>query len=232
MESLNSTIQNIEIPEEVPVMTLSSTVLFPQAIMPLFIFEPRYKTMLSDVLAQNRIFAVAALDERTENTTDAETSYSVAGIGLIRACKKNSDGNSNLVLQGISRVKFTSIISEVPYRKARIQQISSKAGGSIKQIKSCQNQLIDLIKTQRRLGANIPEEILLFLKSIDEPEDLIDLAIYTLCPHTPLKQELLETRSIIPRYQKFAKFLVAEIQNLKLNNQLKGDLNDENIGNN
>ena len=83
-------IQNIEIPEEVPVMTLSSTVLFPQAVMPLFIFEPRYKKMLSDVLAQNRIFAVATIDERTKDTTDTETPYPIAGIGLIRACKKKS----------------------------------------------------------------------------------------------------------------------------------------------
>ena len=223
-------IQNIEIPEEVPVITLSSTVLFPQAIMPLFIFEPRYKLMLRDVLAHDRIFAIATIDERTKNKTSDEISYPIAGVGLIRACKKNPDGNSNIVLQGISRVKLISTISEVPYRTVRIKQVSSKSGGSKKQIKSCQNQLIRLIQTQRRLGANIPEEVLQLLSSIDEPENLLDLAIYTLCHSTELKQELLETRNIIPRYQKFAKFLESEILNLKIDIQLKGNLNDESIG--
>ena len=225
-------IQNIEIPEEVPVMTLSNTVLFPQAIMPIFIFEPRYKKMLTDVLAQNRIFAIATLDERTQDAASSEAAYSTAGIGLIRACKKNADGNSNLVLQGISRVKFTAIISEVPYRRARVQEISSKKGGSQKQINSYRDKLIRLVHAQCRLGANIPKEILKFLSSIEEPENLLDLAIYTLCPSTILKQELLETRNIVPRYQKFTRFLESEIQNLKLNIQLKGDLNDENIGHN
>lgn len=225
-------IQDIKIPEEVPVMTLSNTVLFPQAIMPLFIFEPRYRKMLSDVLPSSRIFAVATLDERTKNIEGDEVAYPIAGIGLIRACRKNSDGNSNLVLQGISRIKFLSIISEAPYRKARIQTISSSAGGSKKQIEACRNQLIHLIQTQRRLGANIPEEIVQFLCNLDEPENLLDLAIYTLCPSTILKQELLETRGIVPRYQKFARFMEAEIRRLKINIQLKGDLNDDKIGDN
>ena len=60
-------IQEIEIPSEVPVMTMSQTVLFPQAMMPLFIFEPRYREMLQDVLEENRIFAVAALDEEKDD---------------------------------------------------------------------------------------------------------------------------------------------------------------------
>jgi Lon protease-like protein len=63
----------IDIPKQVPIMTLRSAVLFPQAIMPLFIFEPRYRQMLRDVLAKDRIFAVAALNERGEATERAET---------------------------------------------------------------------------------------------------------------------------------------------------------------
>ena len=52
----------IVLPSEVPVMTLPETVFFPQALMPLHIFEPRYREMLRNVLATNRLFAVAGLD--------------------------------------------------------------------------------------------------------------------------------------------------------------------------
>ena len=48
----------IPLPKEIAVMTLPGTVLFPQAIMPLYIFEQRYRQMLSDVLKKNRLFAL------------------------------------------------------------------------------------------------------------------------------------------------------------------------------
>ena len=58
--------QEIEIPREVPVMTMNGTVLFPHAMMPLYIFEDRYRAMLRAVLESDRVFAVAALDTRPE----------------------------------------------------------------------------------------------------------------------------------------------------------------------
>ncbi len=225
-------IENIEIPNEVAVMTLSNTVLFPQAMMPLFIFEPRYKEMISDVLNNNRIFAVATLDERTEEANNSETPYSIAAIGVVRACKKNADGSSNLVLQGLARVEFEDIVSEEPYRKARIRQILSEPGGSDDRIATIQSRLLSLIQTQRRLGAGIPKEVLQFLGNISEPESALDLAIYTLCSSTELKQELLETRGIVPRYEKFADSLQSEIERLKLDIKLKGKLDDNSIGHN
>ena len=62
----------ITLPEEVPVMTLPATALFPQALMPLHIFEPRYREMLRDVLASNRLFAVAGLDAARASEPEAE----------------------------------------------------------------------------------------------------------------------------------------------------------------
>lgn len=224
--------EDIEIPEEVPVMTLSNAVLFPQAMMPLFIFEPRYKSMLSDVLNNDRIFAVATLDERTEAATNSETPYSIAGLGVVRACKQNPDGSSNLVLQGLARVQFETITAEEPYRKACIRQILSEPGGSKDRIATIQSRLLSLIQTQRRLGAGIPKEVLHFLSNISGPEQALDLAIYTLCSSATLKQELLETRGVLPRYEKFADFLQSEIQRLKLDIRLKGKLDDKDIGNN
>ncbi|HTO02917.1 MAG TPA: LON peptidase substrate-binding domain-containing protein, partial [Opitutus sp.] len=55
---------DITLPEELPVMTLPNVTFFPQAVMPLHIFEPRYRQMLRDVLAADRLFAVAGLNTK------------------------------------------------------------------------------------------------------------------------------------------------------------------------
>jgi ATP-dependent Lon protease len=224
--------QEIEIPREVPVMTLSQTVLFPQAMMPLFIFEPRYREMLSTVLEEDRIFAVAALDERDEDAEVLETPYSIAGVGVVRACKQNPDGTSNLILQGLARVEFENFVCEEPYRRARIHKLMSESDGSEETLGSIQPTLLALVQIQMRLGAEIPEEVLQFLSNIKEPESVLDLAIYTLCPSGSFKQELLETRGILARFNKFERFLRSQVERLKLDRKLKGGLDEGGIGNN
>ena len=224
--------QEIEIPREVPVMTLSQTVLFPQAMMPLFIFEPRYREMLSAVLEGDRIFAVAALDERDEDAEVLETPYSIAGVGVVRACKQNPDGTSNLILQGLARVQFENFVCEEPYRRALIQQLISESDGSEETLGSIQPTLLALIQIQMRLGAEIPQEVLQFLSNLKEPESVLDLAIYTLCPSGSFKQDLLETRGILARFGKFERFLRSQVDRLKLDRKLKGGLDEDGIGNN
>lgn len=224
--------QEIEIPREVPVMTLSQTVLFPQAMMPLFIFEPRYREMLRSVLEADRIFAVASLDEREDDAEALETPCSIAGVGVVRACKQNPDGTSNLILQGLARVEFENIVCEEPYRRARIHQVLSESDGSETTLAAIQPTLLALVQTQMRLGAEIPQEVLQFLSNIREPENVLDLAIYTLCPSGRFKQELLETRGILARFGKFERSLRSQIERLKLDRKLKGGLGEDEIGNN
>jgi len=225
-------IQEVEIPREVPVMTMSQTVLFPQAMMPLFIFEPRYREMLRDVLNEERIFAVAALDEEKKDAQALETPYPIAGVGVIRACKQNEDGTSNLILQGLARIKFDEIICEEPYRRARIQQVFSVSDGSGKSRDAIKSTLLAHLQTQIRLGAEIPLELLKFLAKIKEVENMLDMAIYTLCPPGRIKQELLETCGILERFEKFQRVLHSQIERLKIDYKLKGGLNDSDISDN
>src|SRR5690554_6058700 len=107
----------IILPDELPVMTLPNITFFPQALMPLHIFEPRYREMLKDVLATNRLFAVAGLNEKLAGQPNQfEPPHRIASVGIIRACQKNADGTSNLLLQGLCRVEFLEIVTDAPYR--------------------------------------------------------------------------------------------------------------------
>jgi Lon protease-like protein len=121
----------IQVPDEVPVMTLPNLAFFPQALLPLHIFEPRYRRMLTDVLETNRIFAVACLDTGAAAASlSSEPPHRVACIGLVRACQKNDNGTSNLLLQGLCRVSIEAIVSEEPYRRIRIRALASEPGAA------------------------------------------------------------------------------------------------------
>src|SRR6185295_3682837 len=112
----------MELPNEVPVMTLPSATLFPQALLPLYIFEPRYRHMLSDSLKSNRMFSVAM--QKPGRTR--ETPCPVAGLGLIRVSVDHEDGTSHLILQGLTRVELMETVQYKPYRVQCIRPLQAK----------------------------------------------------------------------------------------------------------
>ena len=113
----------IEIPSVVPAMTLQDVVLFPKAMMPLRIFEDRYRQMLDDVLRGNRMFALAGLRmEETDSESDEEIPFEIATVGLIRVSKKHDDGTSFVLLQGIERVKIAPSVRSNPIECSMLSQ--------------------------------------------------------------------------------------------------------------
>src|SRR5215813_9968249 len=117
----------MKIPPEVPVMTLPNATLFPQAFLPLYIFEPRYRQMLSDALHSNRMFAVAM--QKPGHTR--ETPLPVAGLGLIRVSVGHRDGTSHLILQGLTRVGLEEAVKYKPYRVHRIRSLQTPPCDSV-----------------------------------------------------------------------------------------------------
>lgn len=217
----------IVMPEEVPVMTLPETAFFPQALLPLHIFEPRYREMLRDVLAHDRLFAVAGLDPAGE--TAEERLHPVASVGIVRACQKNADGTSNLLLQGLARVRVLSIAREAPYRRIKVQALASHAGADLPTNAKLRASLVRLISRRVRLDDRIPADFAQFLKTVDDPETFVDLATFALCDHAGMKQRLLETLDVHERLHLFGQHLRQEVSGLELQRKLQGRLSDEDI---
>lgn len=223
----------ITLPDEVPVMTLPGTVLFPQALMPLHIFEPRYREMVRDVLASNRLFAVAGLNfERLNEPNHFEPPHRIASVGIIRACQKNDNGTSNLLLQGLCRVEILKIVRDEPYRQIQIRALSSEAGATNDENQALRRELSRLLNVKRRLTASGSGEMTSFLKTVEDPEAFVDIAAFSLCEDAVLKQKLLETLDVHRRLELFGAQLRVEIDGLKLRRKLQGRLPDDRISGN
>src|SRR5436190_10405470 len=117
----------MKLPRETPVMTLPNATLFPQALLPLYIFEPRYRQMLTDSLHSNRMFAVAM--QKPGNSR--EVPLPVAGLGLVRVSVGHRDGTSHLILQGIARVELEEAVRYKPYRIHRIKTMQTPPCDSV-----------------------------------------------------------------------------------------------------
>lgn len=108
----------------IPLFPLSTVVFFPNTLLPLHIFEPRYKQMINDVIDKEKIIGMALFkpgwgDDYYGNPDVFET----VGMGRIVSSEKFEDGRINIVLYGLRRVKIVDIVEEKPYRLAKVQII-------------------------------------------------------------------------------------------------------------
>ncbi len=218
----------MNLPNEVPVMTLPNATLFPQALLPLYIFEMRYRQMLADALHGNRVLAVAM---RKPNTT-RETPTEVAGVGLIRVSVAHKDSTSHLILQGLTRVKLGKVVKYRPYRVQQIEPLATPPCNTIK-TDELLGTVRELLKERVLLGmpfpfpfvshskpgepgqpppAFSPKEVIGYLDSISDPEQAADLVSCAVLAGAEDRQMILETLDVEARLKQLAKFLLRDIQ--------------------
>ena len=115
---------------DVPVFPLPKLVLFPGTLLPLHIFEPRYRDMLADALAgEQRLIAVAQLKPGWEAQYEGRPAiYDVAGVGRIAQHARNRDGTYDIVLEALARVHLDELeAGGLLYRRARATRLDEHA---------------------------------------------------------------------------------------------------------
>src|ERR1700737_3483529 len=140
----------MELPPQVPVMPLPSAVLFPHALLPLYIFEPRYREMLEHALNQHRMFCVTLVKPSCLDWHAPEDFFHLATVGFIRACVGRDDGTSNLVLQGLHRVRFSSFQQETPFPIAKIDIIESSNDTATVETEALGEKVLELYRKLKR----------------------------------------------------------------------------------
>jgi Lon protease-like protein len=196
----------IEIPTEVPVMALSNAVLFPHSLLPLYIFEQCYRAMLSHTLDGDRMFSVALIKRGIEEAKGIEDLCRVAGVGLIRACVGNENGTSNLILQGLVRVRLLGLAQEKPFRVARVELVKSELGNQI-EAEALSTKVVELCARIEEIGVPLPPNLMGHLRQLESPEILSDVVSAAFVTEPFQRQQLLEAHEVCDRLRLLIQFL-------------------------
>jgi Lon protease-like protein len=112
------------LPPTIPLFPLPNVVLFPNVFLPLHIFEPRYRSMVSDALEEDRIIGMTLLRPGWERDYEGRPPvYPVGCAGLITHAERLGDGRFNIVLQGLEKFRIRDEDDSRPYRLARVESI-------------------------------------------------------------------------------------------------------------
>jgi len=190
----------------VPLFPLSTVVFFPNTLLPLHVFEPRYKQMVEDVSASERIIGMALLKPGWESNYYGNPEvFDVVGMGRIVSSESFEDGRINIVLYGLKRVKILEIMKERPYRVARVEIVENARCTSEEIYRSRIEDLItkwnfNLDEKRKSHRININTRLPL--------ESLTDALATLIFSNVFEKQSLLEEPSV----QKRAEIIIQDLQ--------------------
>ncbi len=191
-------------------MVLPNTLLFPDALMPLFIFEPRYRAMVAWALENERMVCMALLRDGRDDWQSPEDFHHKAGIGLIRASVSHDDGTSHLILQGLARVELTAFPQTEPFVLAefRMIPISDEPSEDVTILCTSVRKLCaELIER----GVDIPDPLENQIAAAPDTGVLCDLVTQTLIRDPYQRQRLLEIENVAQRLHTLIGALRAEL---------------------
>lgn len=179
------------IPSKVGVMVLPGMILLPGAMLPLYIFEPRYREMLEEALKSNRVFAVA-------HEADPASGRSIGSAGLIRACVANADGTSHLILQGIGRVRFLEWFTGHSFYQARVEMLPAAQFDRMA-AERLRAEIRDLCLGMGKQKAESFRKIEQYMDGMSDVAEFSDLAAAAMVTEPSLRQRLLEDADVTSR---------------------------------
>ena len=200
------------LPKALPVMPLPAAVLFPHALLPLYIFEPRYRKLLKHALQQHRMFCITLIKPSCPEWHAPEDFFHLGTVGLIRACVGRGDGTSNLILQGLQRVRFNSFHQEKPFPIASVDAVESRDPTTV-ETEALGAKVIELYGSLKQDRRQLPAKLDRYLSELRDLEMLADLMASTFVSDPLRRQHLLEERSVNQRLRFLITYLRDEIGN-------------------
>ena len=183
------------LPEIVPIFPLPNVVLFPRMLLPLHIFEPRYRAMVKDALASDRIIGMVLLRPGYEsNYAGRPPVYPIGCAGLITHSEPLPDGRFNIVLRGLEKFRMTGEEDGQPYRLAQVEALAEMVTDDDKtQMHQHRRRLERLLAaamergTDSKLSPNVPDD------------DLVNALAQYLALEPIERQALLECDGVLSR---------------------------------
>ena len=221
-------LEDVDIPDSIPILSLRNTVLFPGVVLPISIGRPKSVQLIKDVYRTDKIVGtVAQKDPDTENPSFSDL-HNVGTIGQIVKLLEMPDGSTTAIIQGRKRMILNELISDDPYFVARVRSIPEiKPEIPSKDFDAIIGSLKDLSLKIIKINPNISPEASFAIKNIENNTYLINF----ICSNTDIKvqdkQKLLEINSLRDRGYQLLEFLVQEIQVLELKNELQSKVKSD-----
>lgn len=210
--------QKPQVKNELPIVPLRDTVVFPSSMVPITVGRPKVKLGLDDAWAGDRLAIFAAQkNPRIENPAPNDL-YSVGTLGIIRRLWR-VDNEYNLAVEGLSRVYLKEFVQIEPYLVVKVEEIPQLVHKT-EETEALFRNILAKIKRYGELGGILTLESSIHIFSTDDPNQLVNIISSSIDLKTVDKQQILETVDTKARLEKISEILTREIRILEISSKI------------
>lgn len=213
---------NEELPNDLPILPLRNTVLFPGVVIPITAGRDKSIKLINDANASGKVIGVVSQKNEDDEDPSAEEINKVGTVARILRVLKMPDGNITVILQGKKRFEIDTVTSDQPYLKATIKEVPENRPENEDAefstiIESVKELAIQIIKE----SPNIPTEATFAIKNIESKSFLINFVSSNMNLSVKEKQDLLMINDLKERALATLRFMNIELQKLELKNDIQ-----------
>lgn len=210
------------IPEEIAILTLRNTVLFPGVVIPITVGRDKSIKLINDAYKDKKIIAVVGQINPDVESPGPSDINSIGTVGYIMKVLKMPDGNTTVIIQGKKRCQIKEVTSIEPYFFGKIETLSdARPKTKNKEFKALVSTLKDLALKIIKDSPNIPSDASFAIKNIESEAFLINFISSNMNLNMKQKQGLLEMNFLKERATKTLQLLTKEMQLLEIKNQIQ-----------
>jgi ATP-dependent Lon protease len=220
--------EQLQLPEQLPVLPLRDVVTFPYMILPLLITGEKAIQAVDQALTQNRmVLLLAQRNSETESPNSSEM-YEIGTIGMVIRMLKMPDHGVRVLVQGVARAQVVDWIEGKSWLQARIKLLAEESGeqGGI-EVEALTRNVKEAFEKAAALGKNIPAEILAVAASMNDAGRLADLAASNITLKTEDAQNILSILDAVKRLRRINELLTREIDLLTVQQKINIQAKDE-----
>lgn len=210
------------LPEELPILPLRNTVLFPGVVIPITVGRDKSIKLINEAYKGTRLLGVTAQKDSSVEDPDFEDLNSIGTIAVILKMLKMPDGSTTVIIQGKRRMKIVEITERDPYLKARFIEIPElKPDEKDKEFMAVFSELKESALQIIELSPEIPSEAGFAIKNIESPSFLINFVSGNMNATVEEKQAILELSEPTERATRVLEVLQQDLQMQELKNSIR-----------
>jgi ATP-dependent Lon protease len=224
---------DVEIPDEIPLLPIRDLVIFPFMIVPLIVTREVSANAIEEALASGSERLVFLVTQKTPEDEDPrpEDLHPVGCIGMIMRMAKMNDGRIKVLVQGLVKARVKRFLRSVPSFSVEPERIIDVDPGTGSKVQAESEALVraskDNLERFINLGKTVPQEVMMVVQPIEEPGRLADLIASNLSLKVEEGQALLELTHPIERLARVNGFLERELEILNLQQRIQDQARQE-----
>ncbi len=224
----DDTVEEIDVPEVIPILTLRSSVLFPGAITPITVGRDKSISLVRAVNAEGGILGAVLQRESDVEDPSPDDMYKVGTAARIIKILEMPNGNLTVILNGLEKIQIDEYVATEPYFKARVTALRD----TIPDVKNIEFEaLVDSIRDVAlsiiNVSPSMPKEAAFAIKNIDSKRGIVNFICTNLELSDEDRQALLEAPGLLARSRKLLEILIREQQLAELKGEIQEKVKQE-----